>query len=327
MDVQTVDGHVVWITYTPSKGAAWAFLIMFAIATVGHFFLMCPYRASYFIPMVIGGIMETCSYYGRAWLSENKNNFSAFVLYNLLNIPAPVFISMTLYLSLGRIIRALEAQDQASLGPKAITAIFVINDIICFCLQIAGVGLQATTDSHVREIGGHVVLAGMIFQILVFAWFVLIAYRFHSAMKHNPTSIASDPRIPSIGKHMWVIYASSGCIMLRNLVRAIEYGQGGRGSIASNEVFLYVFDGALMLIVMAVYLVIHPGLLLRKIRKSKLRDVEANMSWFKRRKVQKQRKRDKKQQEKDEKQRRKDEKQAKKDEKQQRKAEKKARRP
>lgn len=271
--------------------------------------------------------METCSYYGRAWLSENKDNFSAFVLYNLLNIPAPVFISMTLYLSLGRIIRALEAQDQASLGPKAITAIFVINDIICFCLQIAGVGLQATTDSHVREIGGHVVLAGMIFQILVFAWFVLIAYRFHSAMKHNPTSIASDPRIPSIGKHMWVIYASSGCIMLRNLVRAIEYGQSGGGSIASNEVFLYVFDGALMLIVMAVYLVIHPGLLLRKIRKSKPRDVEANMSWLKRRKIQKQRKRDKKQQEKDEKQRRKDEKQAKEDEKQQRKAEKKARRP
>lgn len=264
--------------------------------------------------------METFSYYGRAWLSDNKDNFSAYVLYSLLNIPAPVFISMTLYLSLGRIIRAFEAQDHASLGPKAITAIFVINDIICFCLQIAGVGLQATTDSHVREIGGHVVLAGMIFQILVFAWFVIIAYRFHSAMKHNPTSIASDPRIPSIGKHMWVIYASSGCIMLRNLVRAIEYGQGGGGSIASNEVFLYVFDGALMLIVMAVYLVVHPGLLLRKIRKSKPRDVEANMSWLKRRKMQKQ-------QEKDEKQRRKDEKQAKKDEKQQRKAEKKARRP
>ncbi|KAI6803162.1 hypothetical protein KC361_g910 [Hortaea werneckii] len=319
MDVQTVDGHVVWITYTPSRGAAWAFLVMFALASVGHFVLMCPYRASYFIPMVIGGIMETFSYYGRAWLSDNKDNFSAYVLYSLLNIPAPVFISMTLYLSLGRIIRAFEAQDHASLGPKAITAIFVINDVICFCLQIAGVGLQATTDSHVREIGGHVVLAGMIFQILVFAWFVIIACRFHSAMKHNPTSIASDPRIPGVGKHMWVIYASSGCIMLRNLVRATEYGQGGGGSIASNEVFLYVFDGALMLSVMAVYLVIHPGMLLRKIGKSKPRDEEANMSWLKRRRIQKQRKRDKKQQEKDEKQ-------AKKEEKQQRKAEKKARR-
>ena len=56
MDVQTVDGHVVWITYTPSRGAAWAFLVMFAFASVGHFVLMCPYRASYFIPMVIGGI-------------------------------------------------------------------------------------------------------------------------------------------------------------------------------------------------------------------------------------------------------------------------------
>lgn len=115
--------------------------------------------------------------------------------------------------------------------------------------------------------------------------------------------------------------------MLRNLVRAIEYGQGAGGSIASNEVFLYVFDGALMLIVMAVYLVIYPGLLLRKIRKSKPRDAEANMSWLERRRIQKQRKRDEKQQERDEKQRRKDEKQAKKDEKQQRKAEKKTRRP
>lgn len=230
------------------------------------------------MPVLILCIVEAASYYGRVWLSHGKDNFSAYVLYALLNIPAPVFLSMTIYLTLSRIMRALKAEEHAMIRPKAITTIFVINDVICFCLQIAGVGLQATTDASVREIGGHVVLGGMIFQILVFLWFVLIAVKFHRRNLRAPSYITRDPRTPGWPKHLWVLYVASFCVIVRNLVRAIEYAQGGGGSISSNEVYLYVFDGALMFIVTAIYIVVHPGVLLRKIRKTRPGDVEVGES-------------------------------------------------
>lgn len=39
----------------------------------------------------------------------------------------------------------------------------------------------------------------------------------------------------------------------------VEYIQGTEGVILSNEVYLYVFDGLLMFLVMVVFVVVHPS--------------------------------------------------------------------
>jgi hypothetical protein len=54
-----VNGSSPWVEfypYNPSLPAGYAFMAIFAIATLVHFVLMIPYRAAYFIPFILGGI-------------------------------------------------------------------------------------------------------------------------------------------------------------------------------------------------------------------------------------------------------------------------------
>lgn len=56
-----VNGSFPWVEfypYYPSREAGYAFMALFGISTVAHFMLMIPYRAAYFIPLVLGGICK-----------------------------------------------------------------------------------------------------------------------------------------------------------------------------------------------------------------------------------------------------------------------------
>lgn len=53
------DIHITYFLYTPSKPAAWTFVVLFAGATLAHFALMFPFRSAFFIPLVIGGISKS----------------------------------------------------------------------------------------------------------------------------------------------------------------------------------------------------------------------------------------------------------------------------
>lgn len=58
----SVNGSKPWVEfypYTPSATAGYAFMALFGISTVIHFILMIPFRAAYFIPLVLGGICKT----------------------------------------------------------------------------------------------------------------------------------------------------------------------------------------------------------------------------------------------------------------------------
>lgn len=63
------------------------------------------------------------------------------------------------------------------------------------------------------------------------------------------------------------IYFTSACILVRNIFRIFEYAQGNEGFIAKHEVIIYAFDGSLMLLVMVALFVVHPGRLVRAVRR------------------------------------------------------------
>jgi hypothetical protein len=55
----------VYFRYHPSLEAAIVFVILFAITTLYHIFLISKKRTWYFIPLAVGGIFETVGYIGR----------------------------------------------------------------------------------------------------------------------------------------------------------------------------------------------------------------------------------------------------------------------
>lgn len=64
---------------------------------------------------------------------------------------------------------------------------------------------------------------------------------------------------------MWALYAVSIAVLVRNIVRIVEYAQGGEGFIVTHEVMIYIFDAFLMFFVVLIFAVIHPGWLVRAV--------------------------------------------------------------
>ena len=58
---------------------------------------------------------------------------------------------------------------------------------------------------------------------------------------------------------MRVLYFASMLILVRSIIRVIEYIQGNDGYILSHEYFLYIFDASLMFIAIAAFNLVHPS--------------------------------------------------------------------
>ena len=124
--------------------------------------------------------------------------------------------------------------------------------------EYAGGGLQSSKNPSTAHTGQLIVLGGLILQIISFGFFVLIAVVFNYCMRKAPTNEALDNTIPWT-RHLNVLYASSVLIMVRSIFRVVEFVQGRNGYTQSHEWDLYVFDAALMLMVLVLFNVVHPG--------------------------------------------------------------------
>ncbi|KAJ5508447.1 RTA-like protein [Penicillium freii] len=258
--------YVNFYPYTPSATAGYAFMGMFGVATIFHLVLMFPFRAAYFIPLVLGGVCETFGYYGRAWSHEDRREISSWALQEMLILSAPPLLAATVYMVLGRIIRSFDAEHLVRMSPKSITVIFVLNDVLTFCTQLGGAGVQVTGDENIMAIGKKVVLAGLIFSLAVFCFFIWIAASLHRRLLRTPTNILAMNNL-NWQRYMLAIYAACFALMLRNLVRTIQFGASKDSALNQKEVYIYVFDGFLMFFSMVVLGVYHPALLIKKARR------------------------------------------------------------
>lgn len=168
-----------------------------------------------------------------------------YVVQSLLLLIAPPLFAASIYMILGRIIRAVGAEHYSIVRVNWVTKIFVCGDVACFLIQAAGGGIQARGGYDSFKTGEDIVLAGLILQIVVFLFFLVVAAKFHQRLLRQPTAKSVESGLPWQRK-MWILYAASALITVRNLVRVIEYAMGAGGYLLTHEWTLYVFDGLLM---------------------------------------------------------------------------------
>ena len=108
-------------------------------------------------------------------------------------------------------------------------------------------------------LGANIIVGGLVLQLLFFSIFIAVAVAFDHAMHASPTARSTNREVANWRKHLKVLYVASGLIMVRNIVRVVEYAQGNSGYLLSHEFFLYVFDAVLMLVVMVILNVWHPS--------------------------------------------------------------------
>ncbi|PVH81489.1 RTA1 like protein [Cadophora sp. DSE1049] len=246
--------------YDPSLAAAAIFAILFLVSSLFHLFQVVKQRTWYFIPVVIGGLMEFAGYVARIKSARESPDWSLvpYILQALLILVAPALIAASIYMILGRIIIAVDGEKYSLIKKRWLTKIFVTADVVSFLVLSGGSGMLASGDGSNTNLAENIILGGLIIQIIAFGFFVFVAILFHKRMHASPTHKSTQANMPW-QKHMSVLYFASILILVRSVIRVIEYIQGSGGYILSHEVFLYVFDAVLMWVAIAIFNFVHPS--------------------------------------------------------------------
>lgn len=265
--------------YEPSMAAAIIFTVLFAAATMVHTYQLVRSRTWFMIPFMVGGICEftTCScvcvclltcatllvetvgYIGRTLsATENPGPYDKipYIIQSLLLLVAPPLFAASVYMELGRIVLMVEGDSKLFIRRSWLTKIFVIGDVACFMVQAYGSSMMASKDVSKINIAHYVVIGGLFLQVAFFGLFVVVATIFHIRLVRSPTLLAH--KRPWL-KHMTGLYIVSILILVRSIVRGVEFIQGYDGYIMTHEAFLYAFDAVPMFIAVVTMNMIHPG--------------------------------------------------------------------
>ncbi|CAM1505775.1 Fc.00g114120.m01.CDS01 [Cosmosporella sp. VM-42] len=262
-----VDAQWSKYRYEPSKPAATIFTVLFAITTLLHGFQMWKSKTWYLTALICGGLCETIGYVGRI-LNASQDpgcwTLGPYVMQNLLILIAPALMAASIYMILGRIIMLTEGEHHALIKRRWLTKIFVAGDVTSLLMQGSGGGLMASSDSLVT-VGENVIIGGLFVQLAFFCCFVVVTALFHRRMLLAPTEKSQEPQI-RWKTYLITLYVTSLLILIRSVFRVVEYIEGNDGPLMKSEVYVFVFDGALMLGALAWMNWFHPseiGLLLR----------------------------------------------------------------
>ncbi|KAG9191456.1 hypothetical protein G6011_10190 [Alternaria panax] len=248
-DSSAVPKYVLW-PYTPTiASGVIAAIVMFTLFFI-HTWRLVKNKTWFCLPFVIGALCEAIGYSARAAAHNNTEVKTPYIIQSTLILLAPILFAASIYMILGRLILRTDSAEYSLVRANWLTKIFVGGDILCFFIQAGGAGMLVSADDHDGfKRGENIILGGLILQILIFGFFVVIAGVWHVRLQKRPTAASAD--IPWT-KLIWFLYAASVCITIRNVCRVIEYAMGRDGYLLSHEWPIYVYDFLPMMITLIV---------------------------------------------------------------------------
>ncbi|KAL2823809.1 RTA1 like protein-domain-containing protein [Aspergillus cavernicola] len=277
---ETIDFEL--FRYTPSQAAAALFVALFFLTTLYHVYQIWRGRSWYFIAFAIGGVFQIIGYICRIIAHGNKESVPIYSIQAILILLAPPLYAASIYMVLGRLVTFLRAENLSVVSVRWMTKIFVTGDVIAFLMQAAGGGIMSSGTIESYDLGENITVGGLAVQLAFFSVFMVTCGIFHRRIRQNPTHEVSalSARLQERTTWRWEsilvgLYAASILILVRSIFRLIEYVQGNDGYLISHEVFMYVFDSALMFLAMAVMNLCHPSVVLVGLQKK--REVEMSV--------------------------------------------------
>lgn len=274
--------HFLW-RYVPNLPASIVFALLFLVLTILHswriyklrswfciafavgcfctHFLFCPPFSMNFYPQspetdscFVPG--EVLGFGARAIAYNNTSSLALYAAQACLLVIAPVFFAASIYASLRHIIRCVRAEHLSIIPVKRLTWIFVTADVISLNIQASASGL--TTKPATAKIGEIIVVAGLGFQLVLLACFLVTTSMFHYKLQREPSEESRSTRAPWKQK-LYMIYGVIVLIFGRSIFRVVEFVQGQDGYSLSNEWTLYTLDGGPMVIAATAFWFWWPG--------------------------------------------------------------------
>ncbi|KAI0718446.1 RTA1-domain-containing protein [Cerioporus squamosus] len=260
--------------YIPTEWICILFIVLFSLSTLLHLAQTFHSRLWWLAATaVLAGIAEIIGWSGRLWSSITPRDINPFLMQITTTIIAPTPLIAANFVILGEIIKRL-GQQYSRLSAMAYTIIFCSCDIIALVIQAVGgakASLAVQTGNGDPEVGGHIMLAGIVFQLVAFCIYLAFAaeflLRYH---KDKPVRHASTAPPKSFAFNRGIKLMILGLsldgifILIRSIYRTIELSDGWTGRIISTQVYFNVLDGAMIVLAMFTMNFFHPGFLLGK---------------------------------------------------------------
>lgn len=256
--------------YTPNLIANAIFAGAFGLFLAAHLLLPFKYKTWTFgILMSLGAFAEVVGYAGRIIMHSNPWNNAGFTMQICCLVLAPSFFAAALYLTLKDMVRAIGPQF-SPIKPKLYPWIFMSCDLMSLVLQGAGGGIAASaTTPKGSDDGGHIMLAGIIFQVATFTFLYTLLALFIRNLR-NGRQTMTEAQLSVLHSRdfkvfAWGVFISSVAIYLRCIYRIAELAGGWANKIMQDEVSFYVLDGAMCVIAIAALTFAYPGIWFKKV--------------------------------------------------------------
>ena len=149
------------------------------------------------------------------------------------------FLAAGVYLTLKHLVITIGPQFSL-LKPKYYTWIFISSDIISLLLQVAGGALTATaTDANTQRTGSHIMLSGIVFQVLTLLVFAILASAYFRRVFSSSDQLSAaaaamlrDSRFRFFVVADLIAYCA---ILSRCIYRIPELAVGWRGAVFQNQ--------------------------------------------------------------------------------------------
>lgn len=170
----------------------------------------------------------------------------------------PALFAASIYMVLGRIIRAVSGEAYSFVPVRRLTATFVLGDVLSFTVQGGAAGLMVSGSDLV--LGQWIIVGGLLIQVVMFGLFGVTAVLFqHRYEKHSVRVAASCGGPAGWRESLYMLYGVSALIMVRSIFRVVEYALGQDGYPLQHEWTLYVFDSIPMFAVMVIFFYWYPS--------------------------------------------------------------------
>ncbi|KAH8711894.1 RTA1 like protein-domain-containing protein [Phaeosphaeriaceae sp. PMI808] len=251
--------------YYPNLGVNAFFAAFFGVCFFWQLFCGIKYKTwTYMIALCLGCVGEAVGYGGRLMLYEDPFDHNGFTIQICCLIIAPAFVSAGIYLTLKHIVLSF-GQDWSRLRPAWYTRVFIAGDLFSLILQGAGGGLAsgATPGSDLQNTGTDLMIAGVIFQVVILAFFGYFLAEYTIRTHRHRNQLSNDSMVlfhkTSFRCFMGAIIVAFISIFTRCVYRIPELTGGWRSELMRNEAEFIILEGVMIVLAVGVLTVFHPG--------------------------------------------------------------------
>ncbi|KAF7334945.1 RTA1-like protein [Mycena venus] len=263
--------------YTPTRWICITFVSLFGLSTILHITQAIIFSIWYMLPTAaLCGTLEIVGWLARLSSSKNPHNLLPYEIQMTATIVGPTPLLAANFLTLGKLVERLGPR-YCRLPPKMYSIMFLACDLVALCVQAAGGAIASIAVGKKRdpESGGHIMLGGIIFQLIAILAYVSLAAEFLVRYTtERPMSKSNEHRgtlTPRLRLLVGALALNTLCLVVRNIdidiraiYRTVELINGFSGPIISTQWYFNVFDGMMIALAILIVNVAHPGILLRQ---------------------------------------------------------------